>query len=1420
MPTYKLKIDEKPEAWIPVGSLNDDDLVTELVQNEIDAKSSFTRLSFERNRLICEGDGLSVDESGWERLACFSGAGDKVDKKSNSIGVKNHGLKACFRVGNYIIVRSAGKRTQQTLYRDGEGRPACPGAWEDPIPDSSAPEIGCRIEVPYRESELVAPAEAGHIRLPACSYERTVELFKRACREIPDRFFGVVQPESGSIAAVSKYTLLLRHWHLGTVQFTFRCRVRERLKRFLVFARTCTVGGTWQEKPRSCTEEAALFTLVPMSDEREIPDFYTKRGRMKAEIAWKTNQQNRPVTVQGLKRYPITYAGITDSARTYVGVHYSAPFVSDQERHGLKAGAELFNDDLLAKCDQKLIELLRDYLIPRYGPKALELLIPPGEPNEEVLSELVERLLTEGAIPIAPESSLGSRTRKPKGRSRSKIRFAPRPGAGTGRWSFVIPCFRRNLQGTIHVSPLLAAVCPPNLLQIHPEVPQSITELLANTECPGWNRSHTTFDEDDAIGLLRRMDRGYFDVPSEMSWRWNLENVQQTANFLEIVERIEASDEPFDEVGREKLQRKLMLPDSSGKLARFVELHAGKNVPTDIPGLKALSVVHPDLLKHRLFRRDAWKRRVFDFQRLLELGDLANASVGTRRAFWNWLKKRHKAVPAGAWRELSALPIWPDSAGELLPLEALCRPRAKSVARVLSDVIHPPHREVLGLPRVKLGGRGCLGLRDKPSEEEIEDWFVQRIESFPTEKRLSPSQRKRFREFESGLAVLARDSTICRILRDLDVDGAALDGRGRLRNPSDLHVETKEISKLALMPDHLLDRECEELDRVFPAQRRPTATAILDAFRGTPKRMDVVRPRLDAYERSVGRSKDTDRALTNLPCVWTGRQLKKPSEVAFWSRRGDFWGKWKQRIPVPPVRRTLYREIGVIGAEPDEVTSQQFFRWLAEQDEDTVRDHLPCILRHFNHPRGVLNWWKQQPLLRCLPVEVNGRLTLVHRKDAISAGKPIYLPDFRELEEVLKKEGSPDTMLVVCSHPSFRDPIRLTDLENAGVKSLRKKAAQPVSIAGIGPIESSPDCSDLLERLLADQMAKELRKRLQERDVDPRLVRPDWRDRLSAIKTVRVAPRVIGTFRLRRRLYKVPLKCGLDSRSGTLWIANKASEGPNAGLDAVAERVFVERAKRSDFSALGTAVQMSFRERRVGADGDIDGSSSDASKERSIDLPDPASPVSGKGSAAKRTGDRKESRERSETDIASRPSFVPVVPPTRKATGPRRLVVSPAARPSTHSPSRRQPLHEAATLKVVELFEKAEGRFPIRVDHFRGSESFGCDIISVGSKDLWNRVSKTKSINSEDVVRFIEVKGRSTRSQEIHLEDNQLKAAEEYNERFYIYGVYRDPKPSESYELAVLANPANSGAVRKKTVTYFDLSSRSGAKWFRLAEQE
>ena len=114
--SFVTKADWVPNFWNYLLNLDCNDLVAELIQNDLDQGATRTVIAFEPDRIVCEGNGKSVDADGWQRLQMIQGAGHSVPAKRGKIGVKNHGLKTAFTVGDRLELLSDGRSIVQTLY--------------------------------------------------------------------------------------------------------------------------------------------------------------------------------------------------------------------------------------------------------------------------------------------------------------------------------------------------------------------------------------------------------------------------------------------------------------------------------------------------------------------------------------------------------------------------------------------------------------------------------------------------------------------------------------------------------------------------------------------------------------------------------------------------------------------------------------------------------------------------------------------------------------------------------------------------------------------------------------------------------------------------------------------------------------------------------------------------------------------------------------------------------------------------------------------------------------------------------------------------------------------------------------------------------------------------------------------------------
>lgn len=1157
---YVQQFDSVPEFWQYLRGLRLDDLVAELIQNELDADATHTTIIFDADRMTCRGDGHPVDEDGWKRLTFITGAGDLVPRKRNRIGIKNHGLKVCFTIGDDINVRSAGKMTNQTLYKNGIDQPPSPATYEHPIPDRTAPETGCVIDVPYRFKPLIVNSgEPFELDPPTdIAVER---LFVKACQEIPQRFIGALRPP-----VRRHYVIELSHHRMGTARFEFSCGKVRMFRKWQLYNRICRVSGNISGLPDELIEACCLFE-VPLlkGSNREIPEFYSNRaGFFLAEISWKTEGRGRPVTTHGRHRYPIAYGGTDQSAHTGLGLHFSGPYISDLGRRGA-IDADIFNKHIDDACKSVLIKILQLKLINRYGARVMNLLVDPEGTDEAILRDMVERILVAGAFPLAERKLV---VHRPKKRIRTRkrkttFRFGPGRTAGGDARRIVLPIFTWQNDKT---SPLLAKLCPSNEDQIDPSIPRPILKLLGDGNCKGWLENHIAFDDDDVIQRLQpKLDAAFFPWANEEEWNKALSDPCVVRNYLDVLMAIYENGSGFDDKLQELLDS-TFLPDTTPTATPLANLYAGLNLPTGLPIRDIPPILHPEVARHRIFRKEGWKRPRFTFSEFLNRAKISEAEEETRQLFWQWVKANWKSVPKQQWARIAGLQIWPDNSGVLLSLSALCKPHKEKVTIILKDVLHTPDSEVLRISPVKKAKRGRLHIRTKPTETEIAMFIDKRLMEFLRGKLLSDEEQEHFCAFETDLAELALDYKLRGYLKNLSENAMALDGSGYLRPVRELVQVDDEIKALYLLKEDIIDRPSSILDRIdgWRPKTFPSPDQVLKALKQDAHRKDALLPRLQAYLQASKREykEYAEDDIVDIECIPHDGKLYASGNIAFTSGHGDYWGTWKHRISGKGLSadvQKVYLSVGVLGSDPTPDTSLAFFQWLNCQNPETVAAHLACVIRHINHRRGPSSWHDENPGCPFIPVEaVNGGIQLVSQMSATSQRSGVLIPDFEALEFAIRQmPGSRGCQLTILSHPEVREPIT-PSLRQLGVKSLRNYAGDPVKVEGKAARPAPKNILDELDNLRTRRMSKELRKRLDELELDTHTseLRGHWRDRLAQIRNVSVATSVMATFKVGRRRYTIPMDTAFNEQTGTVWLADSEADLEDRFFQAITERIF------------------------------------------------------------------------------------------------------------------------------------------------------------------------------------------------------------------------------------------------------------------------
>ena len=1185
---YKQLFDVEPQFWQFFRGLNIDDLLIELIQNDLDAGASRTLISFTEDRLICIGDGEPVGPSGWDRLRFILGAGGLVERKRYSIGVKNHGLKAAFRLGNEILVRSARRQTIQTLYQNGFDAPPSPGALEQPFLDDAAPETGCRVEIPYRREPLTVTTGEPLV-LPPVTDAHLDQLFRHACEQFPARLLGIVRP-----GVRDAYILCLTHHSLGSVQLQWRAhravshRGRNR-KHYSIFRRSCTIESELPDLPNTpVLEQACMFRIaLPSDSNRELPHFFSPSKRtFLADLSWSVDRNRKPQSAPGVRRYPIAYHPSNALALTGLGVNFSAPYVSDAERHAPTSVDEL-NTYIDGECTDALLETMASYLVPRHSGRAFALYIPDSHnPNHARLAELLERTLDRRAFPLRPNPPIArtrQRSASPEGRPRRQARLTRlgprRTNTGTLR-RIALPLFTWD---TGRLSPLLSQLCSPSEDQIAADVPSPLLRLLASN-----SYDHIiTFDEKAVLMRLRPLSSiPFFPWGAEAEWRRAFANPAVAKQYLDVVYQTRRRKSLDDE---DTLIRTAYLPDRDCVARPLGSMYRAVDLPPALSRHESAPVLHHDVLAHPIFKVKEWKPANFTLADYLDKSDLSSASVADRKLFWRWLRATSRLLPASSLCRISHLPVWPDSLGRLVPLEELCQPSNARAVHLLDGFLQRPSSALLKLAGTVKNRRTRITIRSQPNKVEIARFLAKRLSTFPRSRPLTSDECRAFRDFEGHLGFLVRkfNPALRAELTGLSAEYAVALARDHwLKSPNEVVRLDRATSRMHLPARLLTERSDEILEDIVGWSTRQTATVaqLLDTFEEDAARIDAHVPRLQAYIKQAKVEGIAPTRLARVPCIPVNGRPLPPATLALRGSR-NYWGAWKTNISVtglnPEIQR-LYKDVGVMGGEPTRESSRAFFLWLVQQGPRMVSRHVDQVLRHIGHRGGSTTWFLEDPALPFIPVEVDqDQVRLVTRVEATKYRSKIVVPDFDVLAEKVRRQQPPRCVdLAILSSDNVRQPIA-TLLRDIGLKTLTELAGAPLRVGGKTTAVVESDLLRTLDSLRKGKRGRQLNKRLEALDVDVRQVglRNNWRERLGRIRSVSAASSVDATYRLGRRSCSVVVQQVFDERTGTLWldamgdrnelffagVADQIFESPKRYLGFVLERAYALDVREHSF---------------------------------------------------------------------------------------------------------------------------------------------------------------------------------------------------------------------------------------------------------------
>ena len=773
--------------------------------------------------------------------------------------------------------------------------------------------------------------------------------------------------------------------------------------------------------------------------------------------------------------------------------------------------------------------------------------------------------------------------------TRATSGLVPRNLKNAKRYRFVVPVATWAANA---IQPSLSILCPRSEMQLHPHTHTDIVRLLADGETLGFPKEFVTFDENDVFYRVTDDGNEYFSGIAKPKHEFSVPFLAKA--YLDLI-RVALDEGALDASKEDALVSALLLPDVNGQATDFAQLYSSASLPHNIPRLRLPPMLDRSLVSHALFKRRKWRLQKFTMADFLEGGTLHAADNQTRRMFWEWLHRNSRRIKQRERTKLAELVIWPDERGELCNISDLCEPSSKRVGAVLAQFIRRPHERVRRCSLVSVGGKARTSVRRRPSEAEVTDWINTQLARFEIEKQPSAIETKALRQFETDLSILLKDRSTTPLLKESGATLPALAQDGSIRQRSELVIPSPANKGLALPNRFLLKnwQRAKTIDKLSAALGGPTPAMLLDAFAEDPENVSALHTRLDHFMRVTEPGSDERRSLADMPVIPVGEQFRAPSELAFTGNKGNFWGNWKTHIPTKGLSQndqSRYRDAGVTSASPNLETSRRFFSWLASQKQEVLRQHIPCVVRHFLHQSGPKSWASSFTDVPCIPTENRDGFRLVSLK--MARRKPVFLSDAGEHigDAVIQGDGA--VRLVIHQAKEVRKPIS-EQLRELGIKSLRESLRDPERVVGGG--DRGPVGKEILaqfNKLRSSRFRSTIEKRLVELGVGSELLRRNWHERLGRVETMRFTTQVEARYRFRNKPYSLYVDAGLDPGTGVFWI--KQDLGSHQVYESVAKQlVFKSTAQPIYLLALQRAVEMNIADPSFG---NLVGSDEDASE--------------------------------------------------------------------------------------------------------------------------------------------------------------------------------------------------------------------------------
>jgi hypothetical protein len=887
------------------------------------------------------GAGRNIDRNGWERLSVIVGTGnvmgsrqaEVVAPKENGIGSKNFGLRSLFRFGDEIHVRSGGLVALLDLQTQETGRER-DSQWLG--------EKGVRVHVPYRQK----PTEW----LEAFTVEREEHAINLMAAGMPDTLVKL---------ALNGKKRGLREVNIHSIRTGRMLRWRQEAKLGRCRAAGVTmvvrsgrlIDSNGTSVPFQGEEFSRSFEIPAEHAGRRFPAYYKLTGgRLKIAVSVPIARKRIDLGQHGHFYYPLK----APASPTGCAVSVSAPFELNTDRSGVNDN--VWNDWLIDRAVELMIDLLKDDWFSRYGADAFKALVGNGTASSgRFFSKIAERLAKDACWPTA---------------AKAEVQFA-RAG------DLVVPTAEEYLgqvSAKNYLDPSLAGDAASCDLVVEYGAKRFTVSSLVRLRCAG----------EDARALKTKVDKDakfyYANYGSIMA---GIDVQKRQAEALSAYPR------KLTKQHKEDIANTVSTLSASGQLMPAAQLMIVSDDLWDDCPEPVANRLHRELIPYKAISGHC--RKFNEEQWLIDAAGRAStvaADDRERETLYRKLLTRATPISRAALSALRNNPVVKNQRGQWVAPIAMVHLK-KSLASLLDPAIDAPSSEMLNAS----GLIARLRIRDALNGSDLVRYARALGER--------PEMAERFERLLTGNLKLLGAA----VVEELRAIPCLKARSGQLAAPASLHLDTATNRLCIGDSDRIVSGNNGLLYRKLKLKDAPDSETLLDIIKRcvtegrAPSRSNLLYPALVEAIRRERRSKSE---IANMPICWVRNGYYAPSEILVGPRIA---APLAEAIPVYPNSDDIaraYQELGALVQSTDAHWAR-FFKhvgtdWAKDAPLDARRRR---VLLHAYSIRGSVGLPQECEDVRCLMDDRARLFTLRDLREGM-----LVEPDFQALEEVLRNTNS------------------------------------------------------------------------------------------------------------------------------------------------------------------------------------------------------------------------------------------------------------------------------------------------------------------------------------------------------------------------------------------------------------------------------